>query len=193
MEIIIWIIVSYILWSIISSTYYLRHADNTSSLFYEKYGNREFITVTILFWPLMLIPVIADAIHLYWDINITIRNLFKSKKVSDPDPLKIWEYYWWDIVIYQQEYAMIVWYLAWTYYVLPYWTVKLQSATEKEISIIKRPESEMKEELQLYAKAQELKDESEKFQKQSKDLLEKAKDIQSQAIKLKKDNLFLSR
>lgn len=38
-----------------------------------------------------------------------------------------------------------------------------------------------------------IKNESEKFQKQSKDLLEKAKDIQSQAIKLKKDNLFLSR
>lgn len=193
MEIIIWIIVSYILWSIISSTYYLRQANNPSSLFYEKYGNREFIALTILCWPLMLIPVIADAFHLYWDISIAIRNPFKSKKVSDPDPLKIWEYYWWDIVIYQQEYAMIVWCIAWTYYVLPYWTVKLQSATDKEISIIKRPESEMKEELQLYAKAQELKNESEKFQKQSKDLLEKAKDIQSQAIKLKKDNLFLSR
>lgn len=192
MIIIIWVVL-YILWSTISSTYYLRHANNPSSLFYEKYGYRHFVMVTMLFWIFILIAVIADAIHLYWDISITIRNPFKSKKVSDPDPLKIWEYYWWDIVIYQQEYAMIVWYIAWTYYVLPYWTVKLQSATEKEISIIKRPESEMKEELQLYAKAQELKDESEKFQKQSKDLLEKAKDIQSQAIKLKKNNLFLSR
>lgn len=192
------IIISYALSSVISTAYALKHLSYNWSLFYSRSHDESVYIITMFFGPIMILSCMADAIQLYWNnvINIfNIKKMLQSKKIISPDPQKDGDYYWWDIVLYWTEYAMIAWYIPFrdSYYILVYGENNTICVSPDSITRIERPKSEMQEELQLCKQAQELKKESDKFEMQSKELLNKAKDIQIKAVKLRKNNLFISK